>query len=286
MPRIRALKHDFFMDEETAALPPDAQLLLLALSTLADRDGLLEDRPVRIKAQVFPYRDVDVDAHLNTLAKAGQVVRYEAAGKRCLFLVHFARDQKPHPKETSLNLPHPPEKGREISRKGPDASGRVPMVVGCGSGSGNGCGSSLSASADDPEELPDATDDAQPVAQTPLFAAEPKPEKPKGPDPEALRALWNRLAPPKGLQRWEAMSKARAGAARASLAAVPDLARWEAWLSHELARPWNLGENGTGWRADVDWLLRAKTRDLVADFNPTAAPKPVEPPAPKKFVVM
>lgn len=285
MPRIRALKHDFFMDEETAALPPDAQLLLLALSTLADRDGLLEDRPVRIKAQVFPYRDVDVDAHLNTLAEAGQVMRYEAAGKRCLFLVHFARDQKPHPKETSLNLPHPPEKVREISGQSQDASRRVPMVVGCGSGSGNGCGSSsLSASADEPEDLPDATEDAHPVTQPPLIAVEP--EKPKGPDPEALRALWNRLAPPKGLQRWEAMSKGRAGRCRAALAAVPDVAKWEAWLTHELARPWNLGQNDTGWRADVDWFLRDKTRDLVADFNPATAPKPPEAPAPRKMMVL
>lgn len=188
MPRIRALKHDFFMDEETAALPPDAQLLLLALSTLADRDGLLEDRPVRIKAQVFPYRDVDVDAHLRTLERAGQVVRYVAYGKRCLFLINFARDQKPHPKETSLNLPPPPMKGREISGLGSDASRRVPLVVGCGSGSGNGS-SSLSAGADEPEELPDATEHAEPAepaARTmanaiSLFpeAVASKPEKPR-----------------------------------------------------------------------------------------------------------
>jgi hypothetical protein len=97
------------------------------------------------------------------------------------------------------------------------------------------------------------------------------PASPKGPNPEALREIWNRLAPPKGLQRWEAMSKKRAGEARAALVAVPDLARWEAWLTHELLRPFNLGVNDRGWMADVDWLLRAKTRDLVADFNPAVA---------------
>lgn len=96
-----------------------------------------------------------------------------------------------------------------------------------------------------------------------------KPAKPKGPNPEALRELWNRLAPPKGLQRWEAMGDDRKRLARLSLAACPDLARWEAWLTYELGRPFNLGE--TGWRADVDWLLRAKTRNLVLDFNPAVA---------------
>ena len=101
-----------------------------------------------------------------------------------------------------------------------------------------------------------------------LLAGE-KPPRPKQPDPEALRELWNRLAPPKGLQRWEAMGDDRKRLARLSLAACPDLARWEAWLTYELARPFNLGESG--WRADVDWLLRAKTRNLVLDFNPAVA---------------
>jgi hypothetical protein len=273
MARIRSIKPDFFFDEETATLHPDAQLLLIGLSTLADRDGRLENRPVRIKAALFPYRDVDVEARLSDLEGAGAVIRYEANGKRCLALVHWSRDQKPHPKETSFDLPDPPEKSREVSRQDSDTSRRVPVVVGCGSGSGSGCGSSSPAPAaavsDGVDDLPDATDDAVEEASQPaLFAA---PAKPKGPPPEALREVWNRVAPPAGCQRWEAMSKPRERAARLALEACPDLARWEAWLTHELARPFNRGENPSGWRADVDWLLRAKTRDMVADFNPSAS---------------
>jgi hypothetical protein len=134
--------------------------------------------------------------------------------------------------------------------------------------------SSLSAGADEPEELPDATDDAQPVAQPPLFAVETPPEKPKrktGPDPETLRAVWNRIAPPLGFQVWEAMGDDRKRDARLALEACPDLAKWEAWLRHELARPWNRGENDDGWKANVAWFLRKKNRDLVIDFSPTAA---------------
>lgn len=101
-----------------------------------------------------------------------------------------------------------------------------------------------------------------------------QPAMPQAPMPEALQALWNRLAPPKGLAKWGRMSDARKGAARAALLAVPDLGKWEAWLAHELARPWNLGQNGSGWKADVDWLLRVKTRDAVADFDPATAAKP------------
>lgn len=114
-----------------------------------------------------------------------------------------------------------------------------------------------------------------------------RPAKAAGPDPEPLRALWNRLAPPKGLHAWVGMSKQRAAAARAALAAVPDLGRWEAFLAAKLSDPFHLGQNDRGWRADVDWLLRTKTRDAVADFNPSTHTPPAGVPSkPTKFIEM
>lgn len=162
--------------------------------------------------------------------------------------------------------------------------------------------SSLSAGAD-PEDLPDATDDAddaQPVTERMAAAIAHVPEakqessltpteKPKrkpGPDPETLREVWNRVAPPLGFQVWEAMGDDRKRDARLALEAVPDLAKWESWLRHELARPFNRGENSDGWKANVEWLLRKKTRNLVADFNPATAPKQPEAPAPRKMMVL
>jgi hypothetical protein len=111
--------------------------------------------------------------------------------------------------------------------------------------------------------------------QKPLFDA-PRPPKP---DPEALRGVWNDIAVPLGHQRWEAMSDARKKAARLALEAVPDLGRWAAWLRDQLQRPFNRGENGSGWMADVDWFLRAKTRDLVRDFNPAVAAQSAKTPS-------
>jgi hypothetical protein len=93
------------------------------------------------------------------------------------------------------------------------------------------------------------------------------------PKPEDLQALWNRLAVPRGLGRWESMSTARRKAAQLALEACPDLGRWEAWLASELQNPFNLGENSSRWRADVDWFLRVKTRDKVRDFDPATAPR-------------
>lgn len=189
MARIRSLKPDFFFDEETAVLHPDAQLLLLGLSTQADRDGRLEDRPVRLKAALFPYRDVDVEARLSDLVGAGAIVRYEANGKRCIALVHFARDQKPHPKETSFDLPGPIMESHGFSRKDSDASRRVPMVVGCGSGSGCGSISPAPAGAvsDGVDDLPDATDDAVPDERPMLTLAYAEPDRPEPKKPKAAK---------------------------------------------------------------------------------------------------
>lgn len=268
MGRIRSIRPDFFMDEETAVLHPDAQLLLLGLATLADRDGRLEDRPVRIKASLFPYRDVDVAAHLAALEDAGQVVRYESDGVRCISLVHFLRDQKPHPKETSHGLPRPPVKSRGVSRQGADVSGRVPMVVGCGSG--NGCGSTSSAPAhavsDSVDELPDATDDAQPVTERMATTISHMPEAkqedllPRLPEkakerPEDLQALWNAEAHP-NLPRWKELTEKRRRQATTRLRERP-LSEWREVIRRINASAFLRGEEaGSTWRASPDWLLQ------------------------------
>ncbi|HGL4641597.1 TPA: hypothetical protein ACKFAW_004883, partial [Enterobacter hormaechei] len=67
-------------NEDLAELDPLARLLFIYLWMLADREGRLEDRPKRIKAEALPYDNVDADLMLDDLAKAGFIHRYEAAG--------------------------------------------------------------------------------------------------------------------------------------------------------------------------------------------------------------
>lgn len=102
MPRKRDIKHEFFKDEEVASMSPLARLLFIGLWTIADRDGRLEDRPVRIKAELLPYDDCDVEALLGEMAEPSRafIVRYQAGGRRYLAVRSFARHQSPHPKET------------------------------------------------------------------------------------------------------------------------------------------------------------------------------------------
>ena len=77
---MRTVKPGFFKNEILADLPMSARLLFVGLWTLADCEGRLEDRPKRIKAEIFPYDNVDVTDLLSRLQSAGFIIRYSASG--------------------------------------------------------------------------------------------------------------------------------------------------------------------------------------------------------------
>jgi hypothetical protein len=53
--RSRNIKPGFFLNDELAECEPLARILFAGLWCIADREGRLEDRPKRIKAEVLPY---------------------------------------------------------------------------------------------------------------------------------------------------------------------------------------------------------------------------------------
>ena len=55
MARARNIKPGFFKNEFLADLPFETRLLFIGLWTLADREGRLEDRPRKIKMELFAY---------------------------------------------------------------------------------------------------------------------------------------------------------------------------------------------------------------------------------------
>lgn len=93
------------LDESLAECLPLARVLYMTLSTIADREGRLEDRPARIKAQLLPYDKCDCSALLDNLVDKGQIVRFEAEGMRVIQIVRFKSEQNPHSKENESMLP-------------------------------------------------------------------------------------------------------------------------------------------------------------------------------------
>jgi len=105
--RVRLLYPGFFKNEHLASLPFEARLLYEGLWLLADREGRLEDRPPRLKVELFPYDDVDVHGLLQQLDRAGFIRRYEVEGWRCIWLPTFLSHQRPHVREQASRLPDP-----------------------------------------------------------------------------------------------------------------------------------------------------------------------------------
>lgn len=108
MSRIRTIKPKFFKNEDLAALSRDWRLLFIGLWTQADREGRLEDRPKRLKAELFPYDDdLDVNAGLGSLINAGFLTRYEVKGIRYLAVSRWLKHQRPQASEPPSELPAP-----------------------------------------------------------------------------------------------------------------------------------------------------------------------------------
>jgi hypothetical protein len=106
--RARNIKPSLFTNEDLGTMDPMANLLFIGLWCLADRDGRLEDRPLRIKAELFPYRDnVDCNGYLTVLERSGFIQRYSVDGSRYIQVVNFTKHQTPHHTERSKNLPPP-----------------------------------------------------------------------------------------------------------------------------------------------------------------------------------
>jgi len=105
MPRVRLLKPSFFTNDALGEVEPLGRLLFAGLWCIADREGRLHDRPRRIKAEVFPYDDVDVNRLLDELAARSLIDRYEVDGRRYVQVTTFSKHQRPHAREVPSTIP-------------------------------------------------------------------------------------------------------------------------------------------------------------------------------------
>jgi hypothetical protein len=104
--RARNVKPGLFENEILGKEDPLLTLLFQGLWCLADRDGRLEDRPERIKVQIFPYRKgFEIEKLLSTLYQLGFIARYKVGDKRYIQVIEFLKHQKPHHTEKSKNFP-------------------------------------------------------------------------------------------------------------------------------------------------------------------------------------
>jgi hypothetical protein len=105
MARARNIKPGVFRNELLSERPAIERLLFIGLWTLADREGRVEDRPKRIRLDLFPLDDYDVNEGLDSLASMGFVRRYMVGGKSVIQIENFLKHQTPHGTERDSELP-------------------------------------------------------------------------------------------------------------------------------------------------------------------------------------
>lgn len=100
MARIRTIKPDFWTDGAMVKLSPYARLLYIGMwnFTMCDH-GHVADDAFKLKLQILPMDDVDIDALLAEIMDAGRVVRVtDPEGRKYLLIRRFEDHQKIDPR--------------------------------------------------------------------------------------------------------------------------------------------------------------------------------------------
>jgi hypothetical protein len=104
--RTRNIKPSFFKNEDLAKLSQLTRLLFIGLWTQADREGRLEGRPRRIKAELLPFDRYRIEDGLLALVAGGFIDRYRTVdGLSVIQVRKFSIHQSPHPREEASVLP-------------------------------------------------------------------------------------------------------------------------------------------------------------------------------------
>lgn len=111
MARSRNIKPGFFRNDVLVGLPFEYRLLFIGLWTIADREGRFEDRPTKIKMELFPADNVDVEAGLQVLHENGFITRYSVDAERYCLVLAWCKHQNPHVKEAQSTIPAPVKHG-------------------------------------------------------------------------------------------------------------------------------------------------------------------------------
>lgn len=116
MARARNIKPGFFTNEDLVELDFATRLLFAGLWTVADREGRLQDRPKKIKIDVFPADNLDIDAMLQQLHNAKFIQRYEVDGAKFIQISSWDKHQNPHHTEKASEIQGP---NGEVTVKAP-----------------------------------------------------------------------------------------------------------------------------------------------------------------------
>lgn len=94
MARVRTVKPEFWTDRRVGECSPSARLLFIASLNFADDEGGLDRSAKQLKAQAFPYDNIDCEPLVQELLNVGLLLEYEVAGQKYLHIKNFRKHQR------------------------------------------------------------------------------------------------------------------------------------------------------------------------------------------------
>jgi hypothetical protein len=250
--RARNIKPGFFKNELLVELPFEARLLFIGLWTMADREGRLEDRPTKIRMEIFPADSVDVEAGLQALHDNGFICRYSVNEQRFIEVLAWAKHQNPHHREAESTIPArvepraaaPCMKGKPEASTGQALGEAVPLP-----------GSAVLI----PDSLiPDSLQE-----QEPKGSLSAKADVPNCPHAEIIALYHENLPSLRQVRTWEGQRPKLLRSRWRESSERQDLTWWREFFGYVAGSDFLMGKatsaDGRAFDCDLEWLIRPKS---------------------------
>lgn len=99
MARARNIKPAFFQNEELGELQPIERLAFIGMWTIADFRGCIELKLKRLKIQLLPYDDCNIEKIVKNLEQSRFIRVYSVQGQHYIKIINFEKHQNPHKNE-------------------------------------------------------------------------------------------------------------------------------------------------------------------------------------------
>jgi hypothetical protein len=126
--RSRNIKPGFYKNDLLAECDPLARILFTGLWCMADREGRLEYRPKKIKAELLPYDSCNIDKLVKQLSDKNFIIIYSVNDEYYIEINNFLKHQTPHIKEQASTIPAPDKNQTSTSPESliPDSLNLIP----------------------------------------------------------------------------------------------------------------------------------------------------------------
>lgn len=126
--RSRNIKPGFFKNDLLAECDPLARILFTGLWCMADREGRVEYRTKKIKVELLPYDNCNIEKLINQLTSKNFITVYSISGCNYIEINNFLKHQTPHIKEQASTIPAPDKNQSNTSQESliPDSLNLIP----------------------------------------------------------------------------------------------------------------------------------------------------------------